>query len=100
MSGCCVPLSRLIDRPGRILEDVSTTIRVSDRTKARIAALATEAGRPMTEVIDEAVEAFDRAQFLDRLNRAFGNLRRDDHLWAEVEAERAIEEGSAADESP
>ena len=78
---------------------MSTTIRVSDRTKARIAALASQTGRPMTEVVDDAVEALERTVFFQRLNSRFDELRADQAAWQEIERERALEEGSAGDTS-
>jgi predicted transcriptional regulator len=76
---------------------MSTTIRVSDTTKARLAALARGSGRPMTEVIDDAVEALERKVFLTRLNKRFGELRDDPAAWAGIERERALEERSLSD---
>ena len=78
---------------------MSTTIRVSDRTRARLAALAKALGRPMTEVVDDAVGALERRVFFDRLNARFRELRADVDAWAEVEAERSVEERSLADAS-
>ena len=76
---------------------MSTTIRVSEETRDRIAALADSTGRPMTRVLDDAVGALERRVFFDRFNRRYGELRNDPGAWAEIETERNIEEGVVGD---
>jgi predicted transcriptional regulator len=76
---------------------MSTTIRVSEQTRARIAALADRAGRPMTEIVDEAVDALERTSFFDAMNGRYAELRSDPATWREVEDERALEEGALGD---
>lgn len=80
-------------------EMVSSTIRVSDEAKRRMAAIARETGRPMTELLDEAVEALERKVFFDALNERYRELRADPAAWAEIEDERSLEEGSITDSS-
>ena len=79
---------------------MSTTIRVPDRTRDRLAALAAATGRPMTAVVDDALDALERRVFFEELNRRYGELRDDAQAWAEVEAERSAEEGAVRDEAP
>jgi predicted transcriptional regulator len=76
---------------------VSTTIRVSEETRDRLASLATSTGQPMTKVLDDAVEALERKVFFDRLNRRFLELREDSAAWSEIEQERGAEEGALGD---
>jgi predicted transcriptional regulator len=78
---------------------MSTTIRVSDQTRDRIAKLAEETGRPMSRLVDEAVDALERRVFFDQLNRGYEVLRADPEAWAEIEAERALESGALRDRS-
>lgn len=78
---------------------MSTTIRISDETKERIATLASSTGRPMTELLDDAVEALERKLFFDELNARYAELRHDPEAWAEIRAEREAEEGSLEDAS-
>lgn len=78
---------------------MSTTIRVSDDTRDRLARLAEAVGRPMTEVVDEAVEALERSRFFDELNSGFARLAADEADWAAVQAERSSEQESLADTS-
>jgi len=78
---------------------MSTTIRVPDRTRDRLAALAKATGRPMTAVVDDALDALERRVFFESLNDRYAVLREDDRAWAEIEAERAVEEGAVQDRS-
>ena len=78
---------------------MSTTIRVSERTRDRFARLARATGRPMTELLDEAAEALERRIFFDGLAARYAELRGDDEAWREIEAERAMESGVLSDRS-
>lgn len=76
---------------------MSTTIRVPNRTRDRLAALAAATGRPMTVVVDDALDALERRVFFESLNNRYAELRADDAAWEAVEAERAAEEGALRD---
>ena len=78
---------------------MSTTIRVRDETRDRLAKLAKATGRPMTDVLDDAVDALERRRFFDELNARYRELRADPAAWAAVEAERQLEEGTIRDAS-
>lgn len=78
---------------------MSTTIRVSERTRDRFASLARATGRPMTELLEEAADALERRLFFDQLATRYAELRRDRDAWAEIEAERSAESASLADRS-
>lgn len=78
---------------------MSTTIRVREQTRDRFAKLADETGRPMTQLLDEAVEALERRVFFDTLDAGYFKLRQDPVAWSEIEAERAIEQQSLGDAS-
>lgn len=78
---------------------MSTTIRVSEDTRDRLARIARATRRPMTEVVAEAVDALERRTFFDRLNAGYRALRDDAAAWADVESERAIEEQALPDAS-
>ncbi len=79
---------------------MSTTIRVSEETRDRLASLASATGRPMTRILDEAVEALERKLFFETLNRRYEELRADPEAWAEIDQERRSEEGAVGDTSP
>ena len=76
---------------------MSTTIRVSEQTRSRFARLADATGRPMTQLLDEAVDALERRVFFDKLSARYDELRADPGVWAEIEAERAVESDALRD---
>ena len=76
---------------------MTTTIRVSEETRDRLAALAASTGRPMTRVLDEAVDALERRVFFDLLNRRYAALQQDAEARAGIEAERRVEEWALGD---
>ena len=78
---------------------MSTTIRVSEETRDRLASLATSTGRPMTRVLDDAVEALERKVFFDQFNRRYQELRDDSAAWSAIEEERRVEDGALRDDS-
>jgi predicted transcriptional regulator len=78
---------------------MSTTIRVSERTRDRFARLADATGRPMTQLLDEAADALERRVFFGHLSTRYEELRADPIAWAEVDRERALESGSLRDTS-
>jgi predicted transcriptional regulator len=78
---------------------MSTTIRVPDRTRDRLAALAAATGRPMTAVVEDALDALERRVFFDSLNARYEELRADEDQWAQIEAERGVEGRAARDRS-
>lgn len=78
---------------------MSTTIRVSEATRDRLAALARAAHRPMSEVVDSALDALERRVFFEQVNTRYRELRGDPARWAEIEAERAVEEAPIRDAS-
>ena len=78
---------------------MSTTIRVSDATRDRFAALAKTTGKPMTDLLDQAVSALERDLFFNSLERRYAALRDDDTAWTEIIAERGFEANVLRDAS-
>ncbi|MGK2957460.1 MAG: hypothetical protein ACSLFB_03470 [Acidimicrobiales bacterium] len=78
---------------------MSTTIRVNEQTRDRLAALAKSEGKPMTAVVDEALDALERRVFFDEFNARYKELRNDPSAWDAIEAERATEAGALGDAS-
>jgi predicted transcriptional regulator len=68
----------------------STTIRVSEKTRDTLHALAHDIGASMAEVVEQAIEAYRRQRVLDAANAQYAALRADPEAWAEVQAERAV----------
>lgn len=65
-----------------------TTIRISEGSRDTLRRLATQAGRPMQSVLEDAVEALRRQVFLEGVNAAYASLRADPREWKRVLAER------------
>jgi predicted DNA-binding protein len=78
---------------------MSTTIRISEATRDRFAALAKSTGKPMTALLDEAVFALERDLFFNALQQRYEELHDDDNAWAAIIAERGYEEDSLSDAS-
>jgi hypothetical protein len=75
----------------------ASNFSLSDSSIKILHELAAQTGREPQEVLDEALAAWQRKVFIDRVNAAYGELRRDPAAWAEVEAERASMAGSLLD---
>jgi predicted transcriptional regulator len=78
---------------------MSTTIRVSERTRDRFARLAEATGRPMTQLVDDAADALERRVFFEQLSARYETLHADPDAWGEIEAERSVESGALRDRS-
>ncbi len=92
-------LSRQTSLHGGRLVGMSTTIRVSEKTRSRFAGLAKATGKPMTQLLDEAADALERRIFFDHFAARYAELRHDANKWKEIEAERAQENSSLSDRS-
>ncbi|MHB8342611.1 MAG: hypothetical protein ACYDB7_15775 [Mycobacteriales bacterium] len=84
---------------------MSTTVRVSEETRRRVAALAEASGRQMQQVLDEAVTAYEREFFWRELANSYDALADDPGGWEELQAERDVEartvrDGITADDPP
>ena len=76
---------------------MSTTVRVSEETRRRAAALAKSTGRQLQQVIEEAVVAYEREMFWQGFTEGYEALAEDPSAWADVQAERAGESPSLTD---
>ena len=76
---------------------MSTTIRVSEQTRRRAAALAESTGMQMQAVVDEALIAYERAIFWESFEAAYAGLADHAEEWNEIVAERCGEEQALAD---
>lgn len=72
---------------------------MSEQTRDRFAKLADQTGRPMTQLLDEAADALERRIFFERFSARYEALRADPAAWAQIEAERAVENGALRDRS-
>jgi hypothetical protein len=77
-----------------------TTVRVSEATRDLLRKLALREGGSMQAVLEKALEAYRRREFLDGLNRAYASLRSDPGQWADLEDERTAWDVTIADGLP
>ena len=75
----------------------STTVRITEETRAALRELADQAGEPMQEVLSRAVEAYRRQRILDATNAAYAALRADERQWREELKERGTWDAALAD---
>ncbi len=75
----------------------TTTIRVSGATREALRMLAREAGKPMQDVLAEAVELYRRQRIIEQANAAYAALRSDPHAWQEELEERRMWDTTLAD---
>ncbi|MBA3947718.1 MAG: toxin-antitoxin system protein [Herpetosiphonaceae bacterium] len=74
-----------------------TTVRISERTRLTLRALARERGESSQAITDQAVELFRRQSMLDRANEGFAAVHADPTAWAAEQAERAMWDGTLDD---
>ena len=55
----------------------STTVRISKKSRDALRRMAVETGRPLSAVLEAAVEAYRRRGILERTNAAYAALRAD-----------------------
>ena len=75
----------------------SLTVRITSSAHAALRALAEETDESMTEILDKAIEAYRRQQFLAGLNSDFAALRRNPAAWEEEQAERTKWDATLSD---
>ncbi len=76
----------------------TTTIRISQQTRSTLRQLADESGLSIRTVIDHAIKVYRRAQFFAALDAAHDRLWNDPVARVEELAERALLEGTLADD--
>ena len=78
---------------------MSTTIRVSEKTRDRFAKLASVTGKPMVTLLEDAADALERQIFFKQFSQRYTQLREDPDAWAEIEQERRSESPVVRDSS-
>jgi hypothetical protein len=66
---------------------MSTTIRVSEKTRSTVHDLARDVGIPMAEIVELAIEAYRRQRFVEAINAGYAELRADPEAWADYQGE-------------
>ena len=76
---------------------MTVTMKVKNRTYEAVRDLAERTGRTMADVLEDAVEAERRRLMIDQTNAGYAAMRANPIIWSEIEAERAVLEGTLAD---
>jgi hypothetical protein len=72
-------------------------VPISAKAHQTLHELAQQTGKPVQEILDQAVEDYRRKVFLEGVNADYAALRADPAAWAAVEAERRSMAGSMMD---
>jgi hypothetical protein len=75
----------------------TTTVWITEQTRATLRELAEGTGTSMQDVLATAVEAYRRQQILEATNTAFAALRSDPEAWKEALNERTAWDATLAD---
>jgi len=73
------------------------TVCISEASRAVLRELSEQTGRPMQDILDQAIDDYRRKLFLEAVNAGYAALRADPQAWAEVQRERASMAGSLMD---
>ncbi|MET8991401.1 CopG family ribbon-helix-helix protein [Nonomuraea sp. AD125B] len=74
----------------------ATTIRVSVKTRDRLARIARQEGRSMTEVLNDAIADYEHKQFWQEVNERVEQVQRENpEGWTDYLTEREMILGSA-----
>lgn len=76
---------------------MSTTVRVSDQTHERLAALAAASGERMQIIVEHAVAAYETSAFWDAFTTGYDQLADNPEQWGEIQAERSHEAPALSD---
>ena len=75
----------------------SATVRISLATREKLRVLADKSGESMNSVLERAIEAYRRQQFLEQANDAYATLRSNPEAWREEHEERSSWETTIGD---
>lgn len=75
----------------------SVTVRISSSTHENVRRLSVRTGKPVQTVVEEAIELYRRRLFLEAVNDAYAELRKDPQTWSEIVEERAEWDATLAD---
>ncbi len=65
-------------------------VRVSENTHQLLRSLSTKEGKPMQDIIEQAIDDYRRKAFLEALSNDFRLLRSDEQAWQEHQEETAV----------
>jgi Asp-tRNA(Asn)/Glu-tRNA(Gln) amidotransferase A subunit family amidase len=75
----------------------STNVRISKHSIEALRDLAKARSVSMQEILDQAIEAYQRQKYLEDVNTAYAALRDNPRAWAEEQEERSAWDLTLAD---
>jgi predicted transcriptional regulator len=75
----------------------SATVRISAKARQMLRELAAQSGESMQEILDKAIDHYQREQFWKEANASFAALRQDAEAWQHELAERALWDNTLMD---
>ena len=72
-------------------------VNLSEASLRILRELAEQTGQPMSEILDRALDAYQRKLFFEQLNAGYAALRADPEAWAEELEERKLWEATLLD---
>lgn len=76
---------------------MSQTVRIRPETHVKLKAIAEEQGKPLSEVLEDAVEVLRRQRILEATDEAYAAMKRDPKAWKAEQAEREAWDTTSAD---
>jgi predicted CopG family antitoxin len=67
----------------------SLTVRIGEESYKALREIEARSGKSMQAVLAKAIEEYRRKSFLENVNAAFANLRRDTKAWHREQEERS-----------
>jgi predicted transcriptional regulator len=75
----------------------TVTVRIPEKTDRQIKQLAQECDATKTQIIQKAIDVYQRQLYFEKLNSDFAALKADPEAWKEELAERRIWDATLAD---
>jgi hypothetical protein len=73
------------------------TVRISPELHKTLRALSEEERRPISRVIEDAVERYQKESFWKAMHEGFARLKADPAAWEEYQSEAALWDSPAGD---
>jgi predicted transcriptional regulator len=76
---------------------MATTVRLDDRVAAKLRELAKEEHRPIGQVVQDAVDQYQKEKFWREAEASVARLRADPDAWQDYQEEIRLLEGGSMD---
>jgi hypothetical protein len=76
---------------------MATTVRVEERLAVRLREIAKDEGRPIGQVIEDAIAQYEREKFWREVESSVARLRADPVAWQDYQDEIRFFEGGSMD---